>query len=467
VAGVTPGAAIAGADAPPLALPGSHFAAAALFLLAGALGLVLAAPDLAAGAHMAPGVTATTHLFTLGWITTSIVGALYQLLPVALGVPIRSPRAAWGTLVLYLPGLPLFLIGVWSGSRVATVGGALLLAAGLLLFAANLALTLARARREGADDVAWWALAGADLFLVITVLLGSALAGNLHGGWLGGGRLLALGVHLHVALAGWVLLVVVGVAQRLLPMFLLSHGADDRRARLAVGLITAGLLVLLAAHHGPRPLGVWLPAALVLAGAVAFLAQAGAFYRTRRRPRLDAGMGLAAAALAVVGVGVLLALPVLATGGGAGRLATAYGLCLVLGLSVFVAAHYYKIVPFLVWYHRFGPRVGKQPVPMVAELYRGDLARAAGVLLVVGTATLLVSTTLGHLPLARAGAVLFLAGAVVEVGQMATLTRKRPAPPSEPAFSPDPPEQRAQAPASGTSPSGATHDPSPSSRSSA
>lgn len=54
------------------------------------------------------GVTApsTTHLFTLGWITTSILGALYQLLPVALGVPVRSRGAAWAPLVLYLAGLP-------------------------------------------------------------------------------------------------------------------------------------------------------------------------------------------------------------------------------------------------------------------------------------------------------------------------------------------------------------------------
>ena len=37
----------------------------------------------------------------------------------------------------------------------------------------------------------------------------------------------------------------------------------------------------------------------------------------------------------------------------------AYVLVIVLGISLFVAAHYYKIVPFLVWYHRFGPLAGK------------------------------------------------------------------------------------------------------------
>src|SRR3990172_6173711 len=66
----------AGADVPPLWLPGGHFAAAILFWLVGAAGLVLVAPDLAAGLYPLPRVLAVTHLFTLGWITTSILGAL-------------------------------------------------------------------------------------------------------------------------------------------------------------------------------------------------------------------------------------------------------------------------------------------------------------------------------------------------------------------------------------------------------
>ena len=39
-----------------------------------------------ASRRILPRVVAVTHLFTLAWITTSIMGALYQFLPVALGV---------------------------------------------------------------------------------------------------------------------------------------------------------------------------------------------------------------------------------------------------------------------------------------------------------------------------------------------------------------------------------------------
>ncbi|NJD11513.1 MAG: hypothetical protein FIB01_14130, partial [Gemmatimonadetes bacterium] len=58
------------------------------------MGLAGIAPDLAAGLYPLPRVQAITHLFTLGWITLSVQGALYQFLPVALGRGIGSVRSA-------------------------------------------------------------------------------------------------------------------------------------------------------------------------------------------------------------------------------------------------------------------------------------------------------------------------------------------------------------------------------------
>ncbi len=125
----------------------------------------------------------------------------------------------------------------------------------------------------------WWALACACTFLVLTVVIGWALAGNLRWGFIGGARLVALATHLHVALVGWVLIVMVGVGHRLLPMFLLSHGANERPGKAAVALLATGVALLFALHHVPAAAVRWLPATLILAGVVAFLAQARAFYR--------------------------------------------------------------------------------------------------------------------------------------------------------------------------------------------
>src|SRR5690606_10877663 len=108
------------------------------------------------------------------------------------------------------------------------------------------------------------------------------------------------------------------------------------------------------------------------------------------------------------------------------RVVTAYIAAAVLGISLFVAAHYYKILPFLVWYHRFGPLAGKRPVPRVAELYRARTATVAGVLLVNGALGIVVATLLGAGLVARLAAVAYAAGAAVVIGQMAAIARRRP-----------------------------------------
>jgi hypothetical protein len=417
-----PTAGLASAKAPPFRLPGEHFTAAMLFLLAGVAGIVVITPELAGGAYLSPRVAAVTHLFTLGWITTSIMGALYQFLPVALGEPVRSVRLAHVTFALYAPGVAAFVAGLLNGWPVVMLAGAATFGTAILLFLGNLGATLRSAARR---DVTWWALTGAAVFLFITLVLGLALAGNLRWHYLGAGRPTALATHLHVAIAGWVLLVIVGVAHRLLPMFLLSHGAGERYAKAAVGLLAAGAGTLALGHHGPPLVARWLPALLISAGVLCFLVQARRFYRFRHRPALDPGMRLAAGALGLLAVALALAGPaVLATA--SPRLSTAYGLTLLLGISLFIAAHYYKIVPFLVWYHRYGPLAGKQPVPRVAELYDARAARAAGAMLFGGAAALALAVGFGAAGAARVAAGVLAAGAVVEAAQMYGLARRKP-----------------------------------------
>ncbi len=415
---------LSAAGAPPFRLPGEHFAAALAFWLAGSLGLVLAAPEVAQGLFPLPRVAAVTHLFTLGWITTSILGALYQFLPVALGTPVRSERMAHATFALHVPGVALFVAGLLLGRPAVMMAGAACFGTGLLLFVGNLAATLRRAPQRG---LTWWALAGAAGFLAVTVVLGGSLAGNLRWGYLGADRFLALGVHLHVAVAGWVLLVMVGVAHRLLPMFLLSHGAPERAGKLAVGLLGGGTALLVGFHHHLAPWVGWTVAGTLGAGVAAFLAQAAAYFRHRRKPALDPGLRLAAGGLAFLAIALAFAPAFLARGLTAPRLATAYVLALLLGgVSLFVAGHYYKILPFLVWLHRFGPLVGKRPVPRVADLYAASPANVAAALMACGAAGMVAATLAGSIVSARVASLTYAAGAVVVAWQMLGISRRRP-----------------------------------------
>lgn len=416
---------MAGANAPPFLLPGEHFTAALVFLALGALGLVWVAPELAYGLFPLPRVAGVTHLFTLGWITTSILGALYQFLPVALGVPIRSQRWAHIAFWLYAPGLAAFIGGLVTHHPPIMIAGAGLFGTGLLIFLANLVATLARAPERG---LTWWSLAGASLFLTLTILLGLTLAGNLGWGYLGPHRFLALGVHLHLALAGWVFLVVIGVAHRLLPMFLLSHGAPEWPGRAAAVLVGAGAFKLMLLHHFIPLTSIYIPGILIGAGALAFAWQARLYFRHRVKRALDPGLRLAGIAVAFLALGVGLAPFALSQGLAAPRLMVGYVATLVVGgFTLFVVAHYYKIVPFLVWYHRFGPLAGKRPVPRVAELYTARPAFVAVGLLALGALGLSASILAGAPGFARAAAILFAAGTGIVVYQLFGISQRRPA----------------------------------------
>jgi hypothetical protein len=422
--GIGPSA--AGAVAvPPYALPALHFGLALVFFTAASLGLLVVAGELAEGRFLMPRVVAVAHLFTLGWVTLSIMGALYQLLPVVVGTAVRWPTLGYATLLLYGPGLALFAGGLVAGATGWVVGGAAAFSTALLLFIANAGASLVRAPRR---DMTWWAVAGALAFLLITVVLGVSLAGNLRWSWLGQRRLLALGVHMHVALGGWVLLLVAGVARRLLPMFLVSHGASERAGTAAAVLAAAGAGVLALLHHAPAALVVWPAAALLSSAAVAFVVQALLYLRHGRRPTLDAGLRLAAGGVVFLIVSVALGLWAVAAGFLPLRLLTAYGAAVVTGaFALFVAGHYYKIVPFLVWNRHFAPRVGGgRPLPKVADLYSGRLAGFAALLLIAGAAGLVLGILMGEPVLVRVAAGSYALGALTVSCQILNLYRLRP-----------------------------------------
>ncbi|HEX7122404.1 MAG TPA: hypothetical protein VF178_08555 [Gemmatimonadaceae bacterium] len=406
-------------------LAGEHFAAATFYLLAGSLGLIWIAPELAAGNYFSPRVAGITHLFTLGWITTTIFGALHQLLPVALGAPIRWPRLGHASFWTFAPGAGLFACGVAESSMVLNHAGIALVGIGVVLAVSNIAATLPRARSR---DVTWAAIGLAVTFLASTLVLGVVLLHNLHTSFIAGARVRVLATHLHVAMIGWVLMMMVGVAHRLLPMFLLAHGADTRWTGRALTFLAIGVPVLAVGLILPsRPL-VWAALVLLEFGVACFLRQAYAFYRVRVRKRIDIGMRFAGTGLLFLIAACLLAPIVLAQGVAATHLATAYVLVGLLGgIVMFVAGFFYKIVPLLAWTARYRGQMSKAgSVPTVAQMYSARVAAVQLGLMAPGVLLLALSILLGIASGAYAGATMFFAGVLLFVTQLVRVARGGP-----------------------------------------
>lgn len=409
------------ANAPPLWLPGAHFAVALAFLAFGVAGLAYVAPEIAAGAFIAPRVVGVVHLFTLGFIATSIFGALYQFLPVAVGAPIRSMRTARITFVLLASGIPTFVTALVAPfpTLIPIGAGAVALAFGL--FALNCAATLAGAPER---TLTWWALAASSVFLVLTLGFGFSLALNVTTGFAAAARFDLLAIHVHVALVGWVMLVMVGVGQRLIPMFMLSHGADERPARAAVTLLSTGCILLSLSRGAALRAG---SAVVIGCGVIAWFVQVAAFYRHRKKRELDGGMRLAMTGVGGIACALLMAPLALTRGWGSAHLLGSYVFALVVGgITLFIAGHYFKIVPFLVWFHRYGSKVGKGTVPRVADLYSARAVHAALGLFVLGVVTTALGIASATAVAVRAGALVLFAGVLIEVREMIRIAQRRP-----------------------------------------
>jgi len=402
-----------------------------LFLIAGAAGLVWIAPELAAGLYPAPRVAGITHLFTLGWLTTTIFGALYQLLPVALGAPVRWTRVGHASFWSFAPGVALFAAGVATSTTALHHAGIVLVATGIVLATINIGATLARARTR---DVTWAAIAIALAFLASTLVLGVVLLHNIHTGFIAGARVRVLAVHLHVALVGWALVMIVGVSHRLLPMFLLAHGADARWSRRALALLAPGVALLGAGLASGLAWLAWIGAALIEGGVGCFVWQALAFHRVRVRRKIDVGMKFAATALGFLVIAAVLGAAVLTLGASHARLATSYVLVGLLGAIVmYVVGHFYKIVPLLAWTARYRGRMGKERVPTVAETFSARVAHVQLACMTAGVLAMSAGVAAGHARCVRAGAALFALGVLLHASQIARVAFGRPATSAPPA----------------------------------
>ena len=419
-------AAPAAARTPSPTLPLRFLATAALAYVLAAFGVVALAPELA-GHYYHPRLLALTHAVTLGWITVSIMGASYQLIPIVLGQPVWSERMARGQFWILAVGIAgmvaHFAMGTWPGLALA----ALLLVAGIALHLVNMAMTLRGVRR--------WTFTARTVVLgyaglALTALFGLTLAVNHLRPFLPGAFLSTLHAHIHLALLGWVAPLVFGVTARVYPMFLLAPEPGERTARIQFWGLAGGVPILVAGLLTAPAL--ILPGALAVGGAMAaHVAAVWAMARGSRRPALDWGLRFTLTA-----VGFLL--PALALGLGfafdllaGSRLALAYAVLALGGwISLTIAGMMLKIVPFLVWFHVYGPRVGRARIPTMAQLSSPRAEALAHALLTTGTALLAVMVAVGSVAGIRVAGTVLALGALAFTAALARTLRHVVAPAS-------------------------------------
>ncbi|HSB52906.1 MAG TPA: hypothetical protein VLD58_01055 [Gemmatimonadales bacterium] len=397
--------------------------AALLWLAIGAGGLVLVAPQLAAGNIFDPRVFALTHVITLGVITTAISGALYQLFPVAMGRAVRNLRVAHLTFWLLQAGIVLLVTGFWVTSGHLQGCGWVAISLSVALFGVNL---ISRSLNTQPDQLIGWYVGAGYLALVAALGLGALRVGETLGYW-HVDRLVMIASHFHLAGVGFATLVAIGVGHRMLPMFLVSHGFPRWPFRWSGVLAALGLVAFVTGKYAALGLLVRAGGLTIAAAGCIYAYLAEEYFRRRMRRALDPGLAHAAVAHLFLVAGILTGLRLLFEPSDfAPQLWAAYAVLLLLGwLVLLIVGVLYKILPFLTWLHIFGPRMGEAELPTVADLTRPAWGWVSLGCLAAGLSLLAPAIALGSGAVARLGALGVALGVALVLAQGARVLSMR------------------------------------------
>jgi hypothetical protein len=283
-----------------------------------------------------------------------------------------------------------------------------LFALGVGLFGLNLFQTLRSVPRW---SVIATAVTSVLTWLALTVLAGLYLAASKCWTFSPFHPIAAMHAHAHMGGIGVFLLLIVGISYKLVPMFVLGELQNLRRAAWSIHLINAGLTGLAIALLLNSTWKLWF-AVVVISGLALFGIEIGAIVRRRQRRRLDWGMiqfltGLGLI-LPLALLAVVLCWPALPVTEFTTQLENVYGLAAILGvIGLAIIGMLHKIVPFLVWYRCYGPKIGREPVPALGEMPSKHLQVVSFGFCLAGLAGLTIASALGHINAVRWAASLY------------------------------------------------------------
>lgn len=364
------------ANAPSSKIVIPHFIAGGISFLIVAILLALSTPQLTE-AYFDNKLIAITHIAILGWASMMVFGALYQLIPVVYETSLYSEKLGQVTFWLFAISILALSYSFWVASFTnLLIYSSILMFFSLLLFIINLHLTYRKTKKPNIQSKF---INTGIYWLATTELLGTLIALNFKYNFLNNIHLHYLKIHAHLGLIGWFLLLIIGAASILIPMFMISHKLNQKKLNYAYYFINIGLLGIsidwLFIH---TKLGIYIYWFVIGIGVLFFLSYVKDAYTGRLRRKLDVGLKYTVLSVLVMLVPLIIAFYLVASGDTSAffyRMGTFYGFSIIFGvISMLIFGQTYKTLPFIVWLDRYQMYVGKYKIPLPRELYSEKIA---------------------------------------------------------------------------------------------
>jgi hypothetical protein len=411
---------------PPRLLPILYFAVAHVALALACLAIAVD-PRGVSGFFYHSRMLAVVHLVTLGWITTSILGSVYIVGPIALRMWMPATWLDYTAFTCVLVGVVGMVAHFWLEEYGGMAWSAIAVASGIIAVGARVAMALRHASLPRAIS--------AHILLAFLNILGAATLGVLMGfdkvyHFLPGFVLSNVIAHAHLAAIGWAAMMVVGVAYRLLPMILPAAMPNGPLLWLSAVLLETGVVGVFVSLL-LRSTILRLAALVVIGGFAAFIWQvAWMLRRPRPRPpglrRPDPAVLHAGASFASLGIASALGLWLANAepSSTALRIAMAYGVFGIVGfLAQIVIGMEGRLLPIFAWYWAYANTgyQGQVPSQHTMPWRRGQIV--AFVLWLAGVPMLAVSLAYDLAPLVSAGGWCLLAATLLDTINIGNILR--------------------------------------------
>lgn len=399
------------APSPMVVLP--HYAIGAIAFIIASVMMYFAAGDLAVS-YLGPKILALTHIVILAWVTMIIFGALYQLIPVVMEVKLFSEKLAYLSLVTLTIGTGLMVWGFWDSYTVSAIikhVGSLFFMISILSFLINVLMS---ARKTVNKTIENRFIVTSAFWLLATVFFGIFILFNSNYRWIEMSSIDLLKIHVLMGLVGWFMMLIIGVASTLMPMFFISHQLNKgclKRSFIAINLgLVLGIVLL---FYFPNTSWVSLFGLPIFAGMAMFFKFNYSAYKKRLRKKLDIGMKLSVLAFIVFVVSVLLGIATLVISDIApvysSRIYTAFGASLMFGFfTILILGQMYKTLPFIVWLQRYQDKVGRFTIPLPNDIYSEKIADAHYYSVLLGIVSLIIGLLLSQVLIIQISAILFV-----------------------------------------------------------
>ena len=308
------------------------------------------------------------HLYMLGFVMMAIFSAMAQLGPIVVETNHYNINIFKYLSLFLISGLVLLLLGFYIQISFLLYGGSLVFIA-MSIYAIEFLLTLKNAKRSTSITKA---MKMSNFFLLLGIITGLVMAGALSG-FVDINPHAILNIHTFGLVAGFVILLIMGISIILLPMFGSSKRISDNEFSNSFITISSGVLIMMISpfiftHVTERIAYLATTTSIIL-----YFYQLYKMTSSRKRVEHDIWAKSMYVAFISFFISFLLLVSYLLVQNET-LLRVGMWIMFVGFFGFVIIGNFYKIIPFLVWFHIYSPLIEEREVPMLHELLPKKLA---------------------------------------------------------------------------------------------